>query len=622
MLRLRLVATVIALAFVCAPWVTGQQYVASTIAGPGVVPGTTITTGTTTTTATGIGDSGPATSGYLQAPVGVSWVNGNIFVLENGGCRVRQITGGTITTAAGIGATTAPGTTTPTAIVGYSGDGGLASLATLNYPQGMAVDASANIYVADTMNFVIRKFQVGGNISTIAGNGFSGYGADGVTAITSQLLLPHAVALDSASNLYIADGNRIRKISGGNIATIAGGVNPGFAGDGGPATAALFNNPQGLTVDAAGNVYVADTFNQRVRKIAANGIVTTVLGTGVAGSSGDGGLALNAQVEAPTGVVMDSTGAMYVAEHNRVRKVFPNQVITTVAGTGVDGYSGDGGLATGAQLMVAYGLGIDPSGNIYIADSGNNVVRMIAPVPGGTITNAASNLPAAVAPGEIMTIYGTGLGTDPISYATIDTTVNPQGLIDTTLNGLQVNFDGFPAPVLYQSGKQVAVIAPYEIAGVGSAVAIQVINNSVTTSAFSAPLAASAPEVFSANGSGVGQAAVLNQNGTLNSATNPATAGSAVVLYATGEGITTPGGVDGLIANAAAGLPKPVAAVTVTVGGVSTPVEYAGAAPGEVAGLLQVNIRLPQSGLGSGNLPVKITVGNSTSQGSVTIAVK
>jgi uncharacterized protein (TIGR03437 family) len=221
-----------------------------------------------------------------------------------------------------------------------------------------------------------------------------------------------------------------------------------------------------------------------------------------------------------------------------------------------------------------------------------------------------------------MTIYGTGLGTDPISYATIDTTVNPQGLIDTTLNGLQVNFDGFPAPVLYQSGKQVAVIAPYEIAGVGSAVAIQVINNSVTTSAFSAPLAASAPEVFSANGSGVGQAAVLNQNGTLNSATNPATAGSAVVLYATGEGITTPGGVDGLIANAAAGLPKPVAAVTVTVGGVSTPVEYAGAAPGEVAGLLQVNIRLPQSGLGSGNLPVKITVGNSTSQGSVTIAVK
>jgi uncharacterized protein (TIGR03437 family) len=195
-------------------------------------------------------------------------------------------------------------------------------------------------------------------------------------------------------------------------------------------------------------------------------------------------------------------------------------------------------------------------------------------------------------------------------------------LIDTTLNGLQVNFDGFPAPVLYQSGKQVAVIAPYEIAGVGSAVAIQVINNSVTTSAFSALLAASAPEVFSANGSGVGQAAALNQNGTLNSATNPATAGSAVVLYATGEGITTPGGVDGLIANAAAGLPKPVAVVTVTVGGVTTQVEYAGAAPGEVAGLLQANIRLPQSGLGSGNLPVKITVGNFTGQGSVTIAVK
>ena len=600
MLRLRLVATVIALSFLSAPWVTGQQYVASTIAGPGTAPTATVTT---------IGDGGAATSGYLLAPVAVQWVNGNLFVLENGGQRVRQITGGNITTVAGTGGT------------GNTGDGASAVKATFSYPQGLAVDGSANVYVADTDNYKIRKFSVGGNISTVVGTGFSGYGADGA-ATSAQLLLPHAVALDSAGNLYIADGNRVRKLVGGTITTIAGGVNAGFAGDGGPATAAQFNSPQGVTVDSAGNVYVADTFNSRVRKIATNGTITTVAGTGVSGYSGDGGLASNAQMRAPTGVAMDSAGALYVTEHDRVRKISPNQVITTIAGTGTDGYSGDGGLATGAQLSTTYGISIDTSGNLYVADSGNNVVRMIQPVPGATITNAASNQPAPVAPGEIMTIYGTGLGSDPISRATVDTSVNPQGLIGTSLNGLQVNFGGFPAPLLYQSGAQVAVIAPYGIAGMGSAVGIQVINNGVTTAGFSAPLAASTPEVFSANSSGAGQAAALNQNGSLNSSANPAVGGSAVVLYVTGEGVTTPGGVDGLIANPAAGLPKPVAPVTVTVAGVTTPVEYAGAAPGQVAGLMQVNIRLPQTGLGSGNLAVKVKVGDFTSQASITIAVK
>ena len=613
-------ATVIALAFVIAPWVTGQTYVVSTVAGPGSAPGVAVVSGSLSTTSYGIGDGGPPLMGYLQSPVAVAWVNGNLFILENGGCRVRVVTNAIITTAAGIGIDDNSSTTT--ASIGYTGDGGLSSLATLNYPEGMAVDASANVYVADTLDYAVRMFKDGGNITTIAGTGFSGFGADGVAATSSQLSLPRAVAIDSAGNVYIADGNRIRKVSGGNITTIAGGLGPGYAGDGGPATAALFNSPQGLTVDSAGNIYVADTFNQRIRKIAPNGIITTVVGTGVAGGSGDGGLAVNAQIEAPTGVVMDSTGAMYVAEHNRVRKIFANKTITTIAGNGTDGYTGDGGLATGAEFMTAYGLSLDSSGNVYVADSGNNVIRLISPEPSGTITNAASNLPTAVAPGEIMTIYGTGLGTDPISYQTVDVVSNPQGLIDTTLNNLQVNFNGFSAPILYQEGKQIAVVVPYEIAGAGSSVGVQVINNGVTTAALNATLQATAPEIFSANGSGTGQAAALDQNGTLNSSTNPATAGSAVVLYATGEGVTSPGGIDGLINNAAIALPKPIAAVSVTVGGVNTPIEYAGAAPGQVAGLMQVNIRLPLTGLGSGNLPVKITVGNFTSQGNITIAVK
>src|SRR5258708_2387876 len=180
---------------------------------------------------------------------------------------------------------------------------------------------------------------------------------------------------------------------------------------------------------------------------------------------------------------MEAAGAMYIAEHSRVRKIFANGVITTIAGTGTDGYSGDGSLATGAQLNVADGLSVDPAGNVYVADSANNIVRMISPVPSAAITNAASNLQGAIAPGEIVTIFGANLGPDPPVGATADTSVDPRGYIDPTLNGVSVSFSGYPAPVLYESSKQVSVIVPYAVAGFGGAAAIQVLNSGTTTAA-------------------------------------------------------------------------------------------------------------------------------------------
>jgi uncharacterized protein (TIGR03437 family) len=475
---------------------------------------------------------------------------------------------------------------------------------------------------------VVREFQLGGGIITIAGTpNVTGYTGDGGLATSATLTLPRAVAVDVKGNVYIVDNNAIRVVTGnsdggGTIKTFAGSATAGFGGDGGPVAAATFNNPSAIVIDAAGNIYIADTFNFRIRKISTSGIITTVAGNGSSGFSGDGGPATSAQLTSPTGIAVDAAGNLYISDLYRVRKVSTTGVISTIGGNGIQGYLGDGGIATNSELNSVNGLSVDPSGNVYIADTGNNVIREESSSGLATITNAASNLPGSIVPGEIIVIYGTALSIDvSVTGQVLDYTTYPQGQEDNNINGLQVFINSVPAPLLYESATQIAAIVPYYPPNFVGTATVQVVDNTATTAVILVQVAASEPEIFTANSSGSGQAAALNQNGSANSASNPASAGQAVVLFVTGDGLETPAGVDGTINAQTLPLPTPLLPISATVGGVAAKVQYAGAAPGEVQGIMQLNLLIP-AGVPTGSaVPVKVTSGTATSKANVTIAI-
>ena len=325
------------------------------------------------------GDGGPATSAQINKPTGAAVdASGNIYIVDTLNNRIRKVDAATgiIQTVAGTGG------------AGYSGDGGPATSAEIKNPVGVAVDASGNIYIADTENHRIRKVDAAtGIIQTVAGTGVGGDSGDGGPATSAQLRKAQGVTVDASGNIYIADtlNQRIRKVDAptGIIQTVAGTGVAGYSGDGGPATSAQIKNPAVVAVDASGNIYIGDTDNHRIRKVdPATGIIQTVAGTGVAGYSGDGGPATSAQIKNPAVVAVDASGNIYIGDtdNHRIRKVDPaTGIIQTVAGTGVAGYSGDGGLATSAQLKKAQGVTVDASGNIYIADTENYRIRKVDP---------------------------------------------------------------------------------------------------------------------------------------------------------------------------------------------------------------------------------------------------
>jgi trimeric autotransporter adhesin len=324
-----------------------------------------------------IGDNGPATSAELAFPQGVAVDSAaNLYIADTGSFRIRKVSSGVITTAMGWGTDL--------------GDNGLATgpNAQLNAPNGLAVDSAGEVYIADGFNR-IRKVS-SGVITTVAGSGtplFGGYSGDGGPATSAQLAGPTGVAVDSAGNLYIADteNNRIRKVSSGVITTVAGNGTQSFSGDGGPATSAGLNSPGDVAADSAGNLYIADSGNRRIRKVS-NGVITTVAGNGTNGFSGDGGPATSAQLINPGSIAVDSAGNLYIVGGNRIREV-SNGVITTVAGNGNTGFSGDSGPATSAPLN-AGGVAVDSAGSLYITDEGNYRVRKVS---GGVITTIAGN---------------------------------------------------------------------------------------------------------------------------------------------------------------------------------------------------------------------------------------
>ncbi len=568
------------------------------------------------------GDGGKATSAQFNSPTGIALdSSGNMYIADSLNERIRKIAGSNVSTVAGNG------------ILSYSGDGGPATRAQLNAPQGVAVDPSGDLYISDTANNVVRMVGKDGNISTVVSssaklNGPQGLAADSAgnlyiadslngrvlqltpggslntVAGNSQLILPTAVAVDKAGDVYIADfsGNRIYKVApGGGVSTVAGTGGMGYGGDGGPAANAQLTTPAAVAVDASGRLYIADTGNNAVRVVDSAGQISTL-----------------AQVDSPEAIAVDAKSNVYVADGSaQVFQVYPSGLVVAIAGTGARGYSGDGGAALSALLSAPSALAVDSSGRIYVADTANNAVRLLQFSGYGlsvsSVTSAASNATGPIAPGEAVVLYGSGLGPSQLATFQLDSS----GLVPAALAGTSVYFNGAAGPMLYTSNGQVAAMVPYSITGNSAQVMVKY--QGQVTGTITVPVAAAAPALFTLNSSGSGEASAINQDGTLNGPSNPANAGTVVSLYGTGFGQTTPPGVDGQ--PNAVPLPLPLFDVKATVGGQPATVQFAGGAPGIVAGVMQVNIVIP-NGVAAGNAPVVVAVGGANTQSGVTIAVQ
>lgn len=315
------------------------------------------------------GDSGPATLATIGGPQGVCLDGtGLLYVVDGLNYRVRTInSSGIINTFAGSNDTA------------HSGDGGPATAAGIK-PRDVAADGNGNIYISCQNHNRVRIVNASGTITTFAGNGGSGYSGDGGLATAAQVGNVMGVKADKSGNVYIAHGNVVRRIdAGGIISTIAGTSAPGFSGDGGPATAATFSAVTDMALDDTGNIYVCDYSNNRIRKINRDGIVTTIAGTGAAGYSGDAGPAVAATLKGPIQIALDELNNIYISDGNNhcVRKINIGGIITTIAGNGIAGFSGDGGPATAAQLWNPRGIAIDSAGNVYLGVASNARVRMI-----------------------------------------------------------------------------------------------------------------------------------------------------------------------------------------------------------------------------------------------------
>ena len=478
----------------------------------------------------------------------------------------------------------------------FGGDNGPAGAARLHTPSGIASDGQGNKYIADTANNRIRQITPSGVINTIAGTGVAGVDGDHGPATLANLNSPESVAVDAGNNLYIADtgNNRLRKMTpDGNISTVLDSL----------------NSPKYVSVDAAGAIYIADTGNDRVLKITASGTVSVLAqvlkpaavmvdGSGniwlseptrVSKISAAGAFSIVADgLQSPRGLALTEDGELLIAETgtNLIRGWTSAGGLATVAGTGVQGFSGDGGSASAAQLNAASDLIVDSNGVIWMADSGNNCIRTLtlsSTAPPGELTgpalvNAASLAPGDIAPGEIVTIFGSGF--DP--------------------NQTQLLFDGKPATTFYVGASQINALTPANLSP-NSTTQVSIAVDGAAVAVFGFNVVNAVPAIFTV-ADGVGQAAAINQDGTVNSASNPAVRGSVIVLYATGQG-------------------QDQSAVSLTIGGYTAALVYAGPAPG-FDGLMQINAQIPGGFLAPGVSPVVLSIGTAASQDGVTIAVK
>ncbi len=563
--------------------------------------------------ATFSGDGGPGTAAAVWQPFGVALDGaGNVLFTDALNRRVRRISpGGAITAFAGTGD------------LGSSGDGGPAAAATFNRPNGIAVDKAGNVYISDDPNHRIRKVAPDGTISTIAGTGvgFGGYGGDGGPAKDAKLNLPVGLAVDGNGNLYIADrgNNRIRMIDAltGEIKTVAGNGLLGYGGDNGLATEAILALPTGVAVDGAGNIYIADTGNQRIRRVSAvNGIISTVAGIGIAGFNGDGIQARDAQINLayPASLSFDAAGDLYFSDLNnqRLRKITISAgVISTVVGTGVSGYNGDGSAPSGTNLSFPSGIVVDAAGNLFFADISNNRVRRTRPAAAlRTVTSASAasfSQTAGLAAEEIAVAFGLNLANSSASASTLPLPVQLAGVTARVRDNLGVER---LAPLFFVSPEQINFLVP---SGVANGLAtVTVTNASGDVSTGTVAISNVAPSLFSANASGMGVVSALVFRRTANGQESyepvarfdPATnsfvsvpidlgpQGDQVFLIAFGTGFRGHSGLTN---------------VSATIGGGASPVFFAGPVSGYL-GLDQTNILLDRSLAGKGEVDLILTV--------------
>jgi uncharacterized protein (TIGR03437 family) len=525
----------------------GQQYTIQTLTGNG--------------SAGYAGDNGDPAAAQLSSPNAVALDSkGNLYIADTVNQRIRMISGRMITTIAGTGT------------IGYTGDKAAATAATFDLPGGLAFDSAGNLYIADTGNNVLRKIS-GSTITTVAGIQAQGpaYGGDLGAATVANLNAPTAIAFDAAGNYYIADnGNSlIRKVDTSGIITTFVGASGGSVG-----TAGKLDHPNGVWFDASGALYIADSNNARVARYVPPSAFSNVAGNNVAGFGGDGGQARFAQLNKPTGIAMDAAGNIYLADTNnsRIRKITTDGVITTIAGSRYTGYSGDGGDATAAMLNVPRSIAVSPDGTVYIADTGNHAIRVLTPtfpaIASNGIGNAASYAPR-ISPGALASIFGTGFGTS--------TFVADDPWPTSTTNFVSVQVNGVAAPLYYVSPGQINFQVPWATPTTGT-VNVAVVVNGGTSNIAAVPVATAAPGLFVLPS---GQAAVLNPDYSINDPSNPVKAGATIFAYLTGSGPVSPAVKDGVPASTTS-LVYVQASNSATIGNQPATVSFAGLAPGFV----------------------------------------
>lgn len=565
-------------------------------------------------------------------------------------------------------------------IFSTSGDGGPATSAGLGFPAGVAADSSGNVYIADTVSKRVRKVTAStGNIATYAGGGAPGNIAEGGTATAAGFTFPAnshiGLAVDSDGNLYVADSgtNRVRKVStAGVITTVAGAGglgDPGFSGDGGPATAAKLQAPSGVALDSQGNIYIADTGNGRIRKVDASGAITTVVGRGNGTAAGDGGPALNAQLNNPTDVAVDSQGNIYVADfgNNAIRKVDKNAVISTILRGGFGACNTTPVPAARADIGRAVGIATDANGNLYIANESADCVLMMEPngtvstIAGGGSKTPADNIPATnallgniwsvnvdpagnlyltsslgyvhkvtprstppsalpvitsvvngasfqagIAPNSWVTIRGTNLS----SQTDVWDKAIVAGKLPTTVDNVSVTIGGRPVYVEYISATQINVLTPPDLAA--GVLPVVVSTPAGASTAFSVLSSTYMPAFFPwpnnqpvATHSDFSWAA---KAGTFAGATTiPAKPGEVIILWGTGMGPTLPTAPIGV--QVSGGPYSTTSVPTITVLATQATVYGAALAPG-YAGLYQLAFQIPAD-FPDGDYPINGNVGGA-----------
>ena len=385
------------------------------------------------------GDGGASTDASLADPAGLFVDDqGNVYIADTNNRRIRLVdTSGNITTLAGNGSS------------GFSGDGGPAINAALADPTGIAKDGSGNVYIADTNNHRIRMIDSFGTITTVAGDGNAGFSGDGGSASDARLNFPTGIYVSPAGNIYFADreNHRVRMVDGsGVISTLAGTGSFGYSGDGGTATSANLAFPAGVSGDTQGNIYIADRFNYRIRMVDVSGNISTVAGNGSFGFSGDGGAATLASLAFPSGIAVDASGSLYIADrdNSRVRRVDNSGIITTIAGNGIPGFSGDEGAAVGASLNRPAGVYGDTQGNVYIADTSNRRVRKVAAPARESSQATGLTGVTALSPGtqiQVLNVGITGDGTSSLNAITVTLAdlSSPTGLAQSDFFQLQIH---------------------------------------------------------------------------------------------------------------------------------------------------------------------------------------